>query len=195
MTLISKRPFALAAALLVLIAAGAAVLYVIPSAHVHAGKKPLALSALVAEPKPMAAPAVAFTDRAGKAHMLSEFRGRYVLLNLWATWCGPCVKELPALAKLQGAVPAGLAVVPVNVGRSTAGETQSFLASHDAGRLGIYVDRNLALMRAMHVYGLPVTVLIDPQGRVVARADGPAEWDAPDAVAWFKSLAGLHDAS
>ena len=195
MTLISKRPFALIAAALVLVAAAAVVLYVIPSARVHAGNKPQALSALVAEPKPVAAPAVAFADRAGKAHMLSEFRGRYVLLNLWATWCGPCVKELPALAKLQGSVPAGLVVLPVNVGRSTAAETESFLASHDAARLGVYVDNNLALMRAMHVYGLPVTVLIDPQGRVVDRADGPADWDAPEAVAWFKALAGLHDAS
>ena len=77
-------------------------------------------------------PAVAFTDAAGKPHMLSEFRGKYVLLNMWATWCGPCVKELPALAKLQTEVPRGFTVVPVNVGRSTAAETKSFLAAHQA---------------------------------------------------------------
>lgn len=137
----------------------------------------------------MAVPAVAFSDAAGKPEMLSAYRGRYVLLNLWATWCGPCVKELPALAKLQAGVPAGFTVVPVNVGRSTAGETKSFLAAHGAAGLPTFTDHNLAMMRAFHVYGLPVSLLIDPKGRVVARADGPAPWDDPQAVTYFKALA------
>lgn len=138
--------------------------------------------------QPAPAPAVAFSDAMGKPQMLSAYRGHYVLLNLWATWCGPCVKELPALAKLQTDVPEGFTVVPVNVGRSTAAETKSFLAAHGAGALPTFTDHNLAMMRAFHVYGLPVSLLIDPQGRVVARADGPAPWDDPKAVDYFKAL-------
>ncbi len=179
------KRLALAAGAVVLVAA--AVLYVIHSTAVHAVHPPVALAALKPE-KPAAVPAVAFADAAGKQQTLAAFRGRYVLLNMWATWCGPCVKELPALAKLEGTSGGNFVVVPVNVGRSTEAETKAFLAAHGAAALGVYVDHNLALMRAMHVYGLPVTVLIDPQGREVARADGPAEWDSSDAIAYFKSL-------
>lgn len=147
------------------------------------------LSALVPAAGAEVVPAVAFTDAAGKPHMLSEFRGKYVLLNLWATWCGPCVKELPALAKLKGEVPDGFTVVAVNVGRSTEAETKGFLAAHSASALDAYTDRNLAIMRSLHVYGLPVSLLVDPKGKIVARADGPAPWDAPAAVDYFKALA------
>ena len=176
------------------IAAGviALVLYVIPSAPVHA---PPVLADLVPAKTPEPVPAVAFTDGVGKRHMLSEFRGRYVLLNLWATWCGPCVKELPALQNLQDAMPADkFAVVPVNVGRSDALDTAKFLTAHGAAKLSVNVDTTIAMMRMMHVYGLPVTVLIDPQGREVARAEGPEAWDDPAAIAYFKSLAA-HSAS
>jgi thiol-disulfide isomerase/thioredoxin len=186
MTEFLKRPFVLAALAVVVIAV-AAVLYV-NRGGVHAGHPPEVLAALSPVARPQVAPAVAFSDANGKPHMVSEFRGHYVLLNLWATWCGPCVKELPSLARLQAAVPSGLTVVPVNVGRSTAGETKNFLAAHEAGTLPAYTDHNLAMMRAFHVYGLPVTLLIDPKGEVVARADGPAPWDAPGAVDYFKAL-------
>ena len=175
------------AALAVVVIAVAAVLYVNGSS-VHADHPPAVLSELAPMAKPEAAPAVAFTDAAGKPHMMSEFKGRYVLLNLWATWCGPCVKELPQLAKLQGEVPSGFTVVAVNVGRSTEAETRGFLAAHSASALAAYTDHNLAMMRAFHVYGLPVSLLIDPKGNVVARADGPAPWDAPEAVDYFKAL-------
>jgi thiol-disulfide isomerase/thioredoxin len=181
-----KRPFVLAAIAIVVIAV-AAVLYV-NGRSVHASDRPPVSLSVLAAQKPTATPAVAFTDVAGKPHMLSEFRGRYVLLNLWATWCGPCVKELPALAKLHAAVPDGFTVVAVNVGRSTEAETKAFLAGHNASVLAAYTDHNLAMMRAFHVYGLPVSVLIDPKGDVVARADGPAPWDAPDVIAYFKAL-------
>ncbi len=182
-----KRPVVLAAAAVVLILIGAIVLYVKPLGPVHA---PQSLSALVPAKTATVVPDVAFTDGTGKRHMLSEFKGRYVLLNLWATWCAPCVKELPALQHLQDATAgSNFVVVPVNVGRDDALDTAKFLMSHSAGKLPVNVDTTLALMRTLHVYGLPVTVLIDPQGREIARAEGPAEWDAPDAIDYFKSLA------
>lgn len=175
-------------------AAGAIVLYVILSGPVHAlPEPPAALARLEPGIQAKSVPAVAFTDGMGKRHMLSEFRGRYVLLNLWATWCSPCVRELPALAALQAAVPKDrLAVVAVNVGRSGAAETADFLKEHDAARLGVYLDSNIALLRAFRAYGLPFSILIDAQGREVARAAGPANWDAPAAIAYFKSLPMPH---
>lgn len=166
------------------------VLYVILSGPVHAvPEPPAALARLEPGIQAKSVPAVGFADGAGKRHMLSEFRGRYVLVNLWATWCAPCVHELPALAALQAAVPKDrLVVVAVNVGRARAAETADFLKEHGAASLGVYLDSNIALMRAFRAYGLPFSILIDAQGREVARATGPANWDAPAAIAYFKSL-------
>ena len=168
----------------------AVVLYVILAGPVHAvGAPPKALAGLkvLEAPKPVAE--VAFTDAKGGRHSLSDFKGHYVLLNLWATWCGPCVRELPALASLKRrADPGRLDVLAVNVGRSTAAETGTFLKAHDAGALAVYVDSNLALMRVFGAYGLPMTVLIDPKGREIAQAFGAQQWSAPDAVDYFNTL-------
>lgn len=171
-------------------AMGAIVLYVILSRPVHAvPEPPPSLARLEPANTAKSVPAVAFTDGEGRRHMLSEFRGRYVLLNLWATWCSPCVRELPALAALQAAMPDNrLAVVAVNVGRSGAAETSEFLKEHGARSLGVYLDTNIALMRAFRAYGLPFSILIDAQGREVARAAGPNDWNAKTAIAYFKSL-------
>ena len=184
--LFRSRPVAVAAAALVAIALIAAgLLYVIPSGHVHA--KPHELAALALDKAPVAVPAVAFTDASGNRQLLSHYRGRYVLLNLWATWCGPCVKELPALAKLHGAIPQ-LTVLTVNVGRSNAADTAAFLKANDAASLPVLLDTDAAFIRGFGAFGLPLSVLIDPEGREVARAEGPAEWDAPAAVAYFRAL-------
>jgi thiol-disulfide isomerase/thioredoxin len=138
----------------------------------------------------MAVAEVAFSDSQGARHSLAEFKGRYVLLNLWATWCGPCVKELPALAKLKSSLKgARIDVVAVNVGRSSIDDTARFLSDHHAASLTAYLDTNIALMRVFGAYGLPLTVLIDPQGRLVAKALGPAEWDDPAAIGYFRALA------
>ncbi len=182
----------IAAALAVILAGALAVaLYVTRSGPVHeaATRPPAVLAKLRFAQKPGPIGAAAIADSSGHLHKLSEFRGRYVLLNLWATWCAPCVRELPALARLQSAVePNRLAVIPVNVGRSTAQETAAFLKSHDAA-LPVYVDSSFAFLRAFRAYGLPVTILIDPRGREIARATGAVSWDAKDSIAYFRSLA------
>ena len=167
-----------------------AVLYVILLAPVHAVPEPPAvLARLKPAEKAKSVPDVAFSDAAGHRHTLAQYRGRYVLLNLWATWCNPCVRELPALARLKTALPDDrVMVMAVNVGRSDAAQSAAFLARHHAGDLGVYLDSDVALMRAFDAYGLPFTVLIDPQGREVARAFGPSDWSAPAAVAYFKAL-------
>jgi thiol-disulfide isomerase/thioredoxin len=158
---------------------------------VHAlADPPASLAPFVADKSPQPVPLVAFDDAKGNRVSLAGLKGRYVLLNLWAPWCAPCVKELPSLAKLQSAVPRDrLEVVAVDVGRGTVADARSFLDAHDAKVLATYVDSNLALLRAFGAYGLPLTVLIDPQGREIARALGPAEWDTPDALDYFRALA------
>ncbi|MBU6444824.1 MAG: TlpA family protein disulfide reductase [Alphaproteobacteria bacterium] len=167
-----------------------AVLYVILLAPVHAVPEPPAvLAQLKPAEKAHSVPDVAFSDAAGHRRILAQYRGRYVLLNLWATWCNPCIRELPALAGLKAALPSDrIAVLAVNVGRSDAARTASFLDRHQASDLGVYLDSDIALMRAFDAYGLPFTVLIDPEGREVARAFGPADWSAPAAIAYFKAL-------
>lgn len=183
------NPLVIAIAAGILAGVGGVVLYGM-MAEVHAvSHPPAALERLKPEEKAAPVPAVAFSDAKGGQHILSQFKGRYVLVNLWATWCAPCVAELPALAKLQQSVPASqLQIVAVNVGRSTPSETASFLKQHRAGALTVYVDSNVALVRAFGAYGLPLSVLIDPDGKEVARAVGPSEWSAPEAIDWFKSL-------
>ncbi|HTQ12990.1 MAG TPA: TlpA disulfide reductase family protein [Rhizomicrobium sp.] len=178
----------IAGALTVLILTGAVALYMIHRSAVHA-KPPPSLAALALDARPVAMPEVAFVDAAGTRRTLAAFKGHYVLLNLWATWCAPCVKELPALARLQAADP-GLVVVAVNASHnSNAADTAAFLRAHGAGTLSVYMDSNAALISAFGAAGLPLSVLIDPQGREVARASGPADWDQPGAIAWFKALA------
>jgi thiol-disulfide isomerase/thioredoxin len=174
------------------VAAGAAlllavVLYWKSAVTVHAPPATLALL----QPVPArAAPAVVFTGEDGKLHALAEFRGRVVLVNLWAPWCGPCVKELPALAALQKALPREhFAVVTVDVGRDSQAEAREFLKSHGAGTLPANLDANAALLRAFGGYGLPMSILIGKDGNEIARAEGAPDWSAPESVSYLKWLA------
>jgi thiol-disulfide isomerase/thioredoxin len=144
---------------------------------------------LVAEKTAKAAPAVTFTDAKGVHHTLKSYQGKYVLLNMWATWCAPCVAELPALARLKAAVP-GMTVLAVDLTgkKETPAMAEAFLKSHNAASLGTAVDTGTVFMRNFMAAVMPTTVLIDPQGRVIARAEGPAEWASPASVAYFQSL-------
>ena len=179
-------------AIAVLLGAGAliVVLYGMWTRTVHApAKPPASLARLAPMEKIVPAPVVAFMGADGHSHTLKEFKGRYVLLNLWAVWCAPCVKELPALAKLQSALPPGkMEVVAVDVARGTPKDAADFLKSHNASALTTYVDPNLTLMRAFGAYGLPLNILIDDKGEQIARAMGPADWDAPESIDYFKTL-------
>ena len=166
-----------------------AVLYWTTTSTVHA--PPATLDPLKLTNSPHPAPSAVFTGAGGRLASLHAFKGRYVLLNLWAPWCGPCVKELPALAALQRALPPDrLVVVPVDVGREGQSEAQEFLAGHGAGTLVTYVDTNAALLRAFGGYGLPMTALIDPEGNEIARAEGAPNWAHPDSVAYLRQMVG-----
>ena len=156
---------------------------------VHQGiEPPASLAALKLQNPPKPAPDVAFYDAAGGRHTLAEYKGRYVLMNFWATWCAPCVAELPALAKLKVRVP-GMALLAVNLDRGDV-DAGAFLKGHRAAPLGVLTDKDTVMMTTFVLIGMPTTLLIDPEGNVVARAEGPAEWATPEAVKYFKRITG-----
>lgn len=133
-----------------------------------------------AAPKPV--PAVAFNDRNGKSVTLADFKGRVVVLNLWATWCAPCVTEMPTLAALQRAYPDDkLLVLPVSVDREEDfADAKSFIDVH--APLPLYHDPSkMQLPHDLGVKGMPTTIVIDAQGREVARLSGESDWNSPDA--------------
>jgi len=157
---------------------------------VHQGfQPPASLAVLALEKAPKPAPDVHFADALGNRQALDAFRGRYVLVNLWATWCGPCVNELPSLARLAQFAP-GLKVVAIDTGDRSTVDAAGFLKSHNAGALAVYRDSETVMMKIFGAYALPMTVLIDPAGKIIAKAEGPADWGSPEAVAYFKRITG-----
>ncbi|HEY4124171.1 MAG TPA: TlpA disulfide reductase family protein, partial [Rhizomicrobium sp.] len=176
------------AAIIACVAGALVVLYVIPKGN-GTPQIPASLAELKPAGKLISVPDAAFTDMGGRSYALSRYRGRYVLLNLWASWCAPCVRELPSLANLQRQIPpARLSVVTVDVERNADKIAGHFLIEHKAAELPAFADPGLKLMAAVRTPGLPTTLLIDPQGREIARATGPAQWDAPEAISYFEAL-------
>lgn len=129
-----------------------------------------------------------FTDGDGRALTLANFRGRIVLLNVWATWCVPCREEKPTLDRLQARL-GGVAfqVLPLSVDRAGLEPVRRFYEEIGIRHLGQYLAEDLRAMLALGVIGLPTTLLIDREGREIARLVGPAEWDSPEAVAQFET--------
>ena len=132
---------------------------------------------------PLPAPQASFTDGSGRSVSLGAFRGEVVLLNIWATWCGPCVWEMPTLNSLQARLRGeGLAVVAVSVDHKGFAVVKPFLKRHGLVHLKAYLDPKRNLKRHFRYQALPTTVVIDAQGRVVGRMAGAAEWDSPEAI-------------
>ena len=144
---------------------------------------------VLAEPaKPV--PALAFTDLDGKALTLDAFRGKVVVLNLWATWCVPCIKEMPSLQRLSAKLrDKGVAVLALSQDRAGAKVVTPFLEKHALKTLPIYLDTKGAVLKALNGRGLPTTLVIDRDGREVGRLEGDAEWDGPHALALINHVA------
>jgi thiol-disulfide isomerase/thioredoxin len=139
-------------------------------------------------PKPL--PEAALVDLTDAPRGLEEWRGRWVVVNFWATWCAPCRKEMPALDRLSGMLgPEGAAVVTVATGRNAVPAIERFFEEIGVANLPALRDPKSGLARSMGIFGLPVTVIVNPEGEEVARLIGDAHWDAPEAVAVLKALA------
>jgi len=126
---------------------------------------------------PQPAPEVSFTDLQGKWVTLADFKGKLVLINLWATWCQPCLKEMPSLEKLQGSEDK-LTVAAVSEDRGGSKVVEPFVAKLGLDKVKIYLDPKSAVGHAFSVRGLPTTLVIDAEGRLVGRVEGAAEWDS-----------------
>ncbi len=163
---------------------------------VHAGFKPAAspdmkslargeMVKLQATADPQPAPTSTFTGPDGRTMRLSDFQGQVVVLNFWATWCAPCVTEMPSLAKLQAAYAnRPVKVVAISVDRAAdEADARTFLAKH--GPLTFYADPKFAMPFALNprVAGLPTTVIYDRDGKERARLAGGADWSGPEARA------------
>jgi thiol-disulfide isomerase/thioredoxin len=136
---------------------------------------------------PVAVPEAVLLDAEDGEHALADYKGKWVVLNFWATWCAPCRREMPSLERLQAAMPE-LAVVPVATGRNAVEGIRRFFDEAEVKSLPILRDPQSDLARAMHVMGLPVTVIINPDGQEVARLIGDAEWDSDSAKAVLAAL-------
>jgi len=133
---------------------------------------------------PVEGPAASFQDTMGQSVTVDSFHGKVVLLNLWATWCPPCVAEMPALDKLQAELGGeGLQVVAVSTDAQGIKKSAPFYRRAGITHLDLYNDTRAALPQALKVTGLPISLLIDRDGHVVGRMDGPAQWDSPEAKA------------
>ena len=134
--------------------------------------------------------AAEFFDVDGGTHDLSEYAGKIVVLNFWATWCAPCRKEMPALDDLAAEMGGeDFAVVTIATGRNKMPAIEKFFAEAEIENLPILLDPKSALAKDMNVEGLPATILLDRDGREVARLMGEAEWNSDSAKAILNAMA------
>lgn len=130
-----------------------------------------------------------FTDPEGGEHGLADWQGKYVLLNFWATWCAPCRHEMPTLDAVNKALGGDrFEVLPVATGPNPVPAIRKFFGEAGVESLPIYLDKRQALARDMAVLGLPVTVILNPEGQEIARLTGDADWNSDAAQALFRAL-------
>ena len=126
----------------------------------------------------------------GGAARLSDYGGEPVVLNFWATWCAPCREEMPSLDRLQAEMGDRLEVITVATGRNAPAGIRRFFEEEGIEHLPMLADPDQELARGMAVLGLPVTVILDAEGREIARLTGGAEWDTPEAKAILEAVVG-----
>jgi thiol-disulfide isomerase/thioredoxin len=145
------------------------------------------VAGVVVAERPLRLPDLTMRDAAGQERRLSEWRGRTVLLNLWATWCVPCRKEMPALDALEAQLggPA-FQVVAINIDTRDLDKPKNWLKDAGIDRLTYYADPSAKVFQELKVVGratgMPTTLLVDPAGCEIATLAGPAEWASDDAV-------------
>ncbi len=122
-----------------------------------------------------------FLDAAGQSRSLKDWRGKVVLLNLWATWCSPCRKEMPSLDRLQAELGSDrFEVVAVSADRTGVEGARKFFEQIKVEKLAVYADPTVRIHSGLKAIGMPATLLLDAQGRELGRLVGPAEWDSPE---------------
>lgn len=160
--------------------------------------KPLArgeVAAVGVSQAPKPPPVIAFAGPEGQPMSLSDFKGRTILVNLWATWCVPCREEMPALDKLQAELGGpDFQVVAINVDTRNREKPRAWLQENGITNLAYHADPEGKLLQVLqksgHVVGLPTTFVVDASGCEIALLKGPAEWSSPDAVTFMRTALG-----
>ena len=153
-----------------------------PAAAAEAPASSGKLTAFVSRNPPELLPDITFQNAKGDLLTLASFKGKVVLLNLWATWCAPCREEMPSLDRLQKSLGSGkFEVVALSLDRKGTEASSKFLSEVKATNLKLYVDPTAKQGTVLKLIGMPTTILIDKEGRELGRLAGPAEWDSEDA--------------
>lgn len=169
-------------AIAVLLAVSAAASAAAPSPPLAGEMRNLRLA-----PAPVLGPRTGWADADGKSVSLADFKGRVVLVNVWATWCAPCIRELPSLDRLQAGLGGkDFTVVALNVDRGGKPAAGRMFRQLKLRHLAIYLDPRSKASRALGVSVMPTTFLFDATGREIGRIEGPAQWDSADAVRLIK---------
>jgi thiol-disulfide isomerase/thioredoxin len=150
---------------------------------------------MVAAGEPRRLSTVAFKDAEGKPMTLTNFAGKTVLFNLWATWCVPCREEMPALNALEKEMGSErFQVVPVNIDTGDDEKPKAFLSETGVDALQLYRDNTIDVFNSLKkeglAFGLPVTLLIDGKGCLISAMNGPAAWDSEEAKALIRGAVG-----
>ncbi len=137
-------------------------------------------------PKPV--PEISFENGDGEARTLADFRGRVVLLNVWATWCVPCREEMPTLDRLQAELGGpDFEVVALSIDRAGPEVVSEFFAEIGIENIALHIDPSSKALFALGIVGLPATLLINREGDEIGRLIGPAEWDSPEMIEFIRS--------
>ena len=144
---------------------------------------------LVIHDAPVAAPGLPYRRADGTEGALSDYAGQHVVLNFWATWCAPCREEMPSLQALQTELGGeAFAVVTLATGRNPPQAIRRFFEETGVTDLPQYRDIDQQIAREMGIFGLPITVILNPEGQEIARLRGDAHWDSPEAIALIEAL-------
>jgi thiol-disulfide isomerase/thioredoxin len=150
-----------------------------------------AMTTFVPHDEPRDVPTFSFQDGSGAERTIADWKGKVVLLNLWATWCGPCRKEMPSLDRLQGTLGGeDFEVVAVSIDKTNRDKPKAFLDEIAVKNLGLYHDRSAKAGLTLKAFGMPTTLLIGRDGKELGRLVGPAEWDSKDALALLRAVIG-----
>jgi thiol-disulfide isomerase/thioredoxin len=155
---------------------------------INAWAQPPAETGFVATEPPRAVPLFQFENEKGHNLDLKDFGGRYVLLNLWATSCAPCVAEMPALNELSKKLAGSkFAIVALSEDPDAPAAARLFYSRHSIDRLAVYSDSSGRAPFILHTHGIPTTLLIDPHGFEIARLEGAADWTGDSVMSFLKA--------
>jgi thiol-disulfide isomerase/thioredoxin len=140
---------------------------------------------------PQPAPEISLTDTDGKTLALADLKGKLVVINLWATWCQPCLKEMPSLAELPKVLGDGFVLLAVSEDRGGGKTVAPFIEKLGLDKLKVYLDPESKVGHAFSARGLPTSIVIDPKGDVRGRIEGAAEWDQATMLDPLKKLLPL----